>query len=819
MEKLPLKTYQILFSSLIGMLLFIVTTLLATEPVVEAGKTISGKTVINSEMLEDIPIKRNFQDVLKLVPGVSTINNQVGINGGAGSNNLYMIDGVEVNNPYMSAGFMYLNFDAIEEVQVQTSGFGAEYGRSTGGIINVITKSGGNELSGTASLFYTPNGFSSNAPEGVGTESRKWVDDYLEPSFTLGGPILKDKLWFFTSMNVRSQTTQPKYENDEPVTNLDLNSYFKFNYLLDDYNRFSLAYNFTRIRTDWDQIYSGVKSSEINIRPQHLLTGTWNRKFSNDWRLDLTAFYSQFNYDREESERPVETSPDWNYFYEFNKLKSAKTFGVEFDLIPRPCFCGPRKHQLKIGGGFRFNSLTKEAESVDTQSWYYSDGDFQETNIWQYKTITDQKINFSNWSLYLQDEWSLSDRATLNLGIRLDFAELGWPKQTSGEFETKQETAFTWSDISPRVSFMYDIKGDGKNVISTYFGRYYQPLQYNWFQEANPMSSWGYNRNHIIVNDTTFSDEMTTWSSHPKSMIGYDDYDLKRPYMDELSVGIEREMWEDWSLGLRYIKRWERDMIQTVDASRVDMDALLDDGELVWLDYEDADIIDPYNDNTLMVYKDLLPDRMSEYYIVNPPGAKRDYDGIELTLNKRYSQGWSINASYVYGNTRGLISPWSRRENYGLSNLYQNPNNHINADGRFMYSYPHQFKAYGTVDIPYGIKVGASTYFMSGNPYTRKLTATQPPLDAIPDGFGNIYAEPRGDSQLPSFWMLNLGLQKTLKINDKIDATFFLDGYNILNNDTEIKVNPVSNNLSIEMGEVERILNPGLFQFGVRVSF
>jgi hypothetical protein len=258
-------------------------------------------------------------------------------------------------------------------------------------------------------------------------------------------------------------------------------------------------------------------------------------------------------------------------------------------------------------------------------------------------------------------------------------------------------------------------------------------------------------------------------------------------------------------------------LIQTVDGNKVDMDALINNNTLNWIGYQEVEITNPVNGQPMTVYQDLNPYQIPDYHIVNPPDADRSYTGIELSVNKRYSNGYAWNASYLYSHFSGTVSPTDYSEHYGQSTLYQDPNARIHVDGPFNYSYPHQIKANGYVDGPYDIRIGGSAEYFFCDPYARELSSAYPPLNTVQNGPDRIYAEPRGDSRLPTFWMLNLGLENTFKVTDATTATLFVDGYNITNNSVQLKVNPTigSNN----EGEIERILNPGLFQFGVRVSF
>ena len=110
--------------------------------------------------------------------------------------NAYFIDGMDATNPVMATATAVLNFDAIAEIQLQTGGFEAEYGRATGGIINVVSKSGGNRFSGTIDARYRDDSFQES---GDYFDTSELSSKHQILGATLGGPILRDKVWFFAS--------------------------------------------------------------------------------------------------------------------------------------------------------------------------------------------------------------------------------------------------------------------------------------------------------------------------------------------------------------------------------------------------------------------------------------------------------------------------------------------------------------------------------------------------------------------------------------------------------------------------------------------
>jgi hypothetical protein len=295
---------------------------------------------------------------------------------------------------------------------------------------------------------------------------------------------------------------------------------------------------------------------------------------------------------------------------------------------------------------------------------------------------------------------------------------------------------------------------------------------------------------------------------------------LTAPYADEITIGVEREMWEDWSLGVRYIRKWDRNLIHSVDAAVLDMDALFNNDELVWSGFEPVQLTDPFDGQTHTFYNNLDPQRLNEDYIINPPGADRDYDGLEVTLNKRYSHGWSINASYVYANSRGLISTFRGDQSLGTSSLYHSPNTHINANGRFPGERRHVVKVTGLLKGPWGINISGFYNFASGGRWTRVISSDylSGVVDYLAQGNVSINAEKRGSQGLPDAHSLDLRLEKAFRIKNWT-LKVFADMFNVFNDNTTTNLRTDSSHPTYRYMETINIVSPRVVRLGAKIEF
>ncbi|MGZ7078533.1 MAG: carboxypeptidase regulatory-like domain-containing protein, partial [Thermoanaerobaculia bacterium] len=185
----------------------------AAAPLIETART-EGATRINQKSVEGLPNNgRNFLDLTKLTPGVTIVQgpdgDELSINGQKGISNNINVDGADFNNPFFGEqrggqrpAFTF-NLDAVKELVVVADGANAEFGRSQSGFVNVITKSGTNDLKGTAHVVFKNDSLSSNPKNPDGSSAPNFNQTQTQTGFTVGGPIMRDKLFYFTALDVQ----------------------------------------------------------------------------------------------------------------------------------------------------------------------------------------------------------------------------------------------------------------------------------------------------------------------------------------------------------------------------------------------------------------------------------------------------------------------------------------------------------------------------------------------------------------------------------------------------------------------------------------
>ncbi|HJW09172.1 MAG TPA: TonB-dependent receptor, partial [Holophagaceae bacterium] len=177
---------------------------------VDVKATTSGQNFTN-ETFQNLPIKRDFAAIALLAPGVTEDREGFKVYGGSGAENNYVVDGINTTGVEFGTQGKQVPVEFIQEFQVKTGGYEAEYGKATGGIINVITKSGGNEFSGDVFAYSEGQAFKTgnkHTNEGNLTKPLITSNKNFDYGFDFGGPILRDKLWFFVAYDRRSNKTE-----------------------------------------------------------------------------------------------------------------------------------------------------------------------------------------------------------------------------------------------------------------------------------------------------------------------------------------------------------------------------------------------------------------------------------------------------------------------------------------------------------------------------------------------------------------------------------------------------------------------------------
>jgi outer membrane receptor protein involved in Fe transport len=821
-------------------------------PAIDRQST-GGVTNLEAQQLGMVPTPgRTVMDYFNMTAGIN--NNSA--HGSGEMENAYNLEGVNMGDPVTSTEYVTFGMDVMEEVAVLSGGLSAEYGSVKGAVLNVVTKSGGNTLHGSAYFYYQQEKLQANNTRGTDLYDRDNPEltgrkFQMEPGFTLGGPVVKNKLWFFGNLSMISREDYaPGYPHDATpgnTTGVDQKEYFpylKLTYQASRSDTFVLSYNYSDLTSQHRGAsrYYTESTTQVQESPTHVINAHWSKTFGSTIyaNLKMALIKSDINF---HAKSPGPQYTDWlsglqtGSYWRNQDDSQRDRYQVNLDVTTYiDNVVGT--HELKVGSELQMAKsrwIMDVTPDRDTKvAWQFNWPEYVGgTGIYYGFHIKpfDRKEEMLNYSFFLNDTWSINRHLTLNLGVRYDYNSIIIPAQNQEEepifnpfglwvdrriYETF--TPIQWRNLSPRLGLIYDIFADGSTLFKASWSTYIQPNTTQWVNTVHP-NGWYYWID--IYHGYTFVQSSQSLVKPGNTQVGYGDYDLKASKAEELTIGLQREMGNDWSIGIRYIKKWDKNLVHIVDASALDIDALMDGGELLWLNWEPVQATDPYDGETVTFYNNLDASRIPQQYLVNPPGAKRDYDSLELTVQKRFSRGWWLNMSYVYANARGLIAmnrdATDGAQSLGTSYLWKNPNAHINATGRFPFERRHQLKVTGLLRGPWGIDMGGYFRYLSGQRWTRAITSTYLGLELyqLPE---TIKAEERGSEGYPAIVLLDLKVEKTFKLGT-IYLKLFADVFNLLNANTVTEEYLDSSNPVMTYGEDLNILSPRVVRLGARLEF
>lgn len=471
-------------------------TVTVTAEATEIAQTATVAATYKSQLIENLPLGRTINSYTLLAPGV-TDNGPGGnimVSGALSYENLFLVNGVVVNENLRGQARNLFIEDAIQETKVSTGSISAEYGRFQGGVVNTITKSGGNTVSGSGRVTFTNDSWAELTPYPGDQNINKTVPQY---EATLGGPIFRDKLWFFGAY---------RYENLEDNRTLDFTAYNyartdeeyryegKLSYAITPRHNTKLAYTKRRLDTT-NNSFGTVMTPDTfydNANDESLLsanyTGVLTDKFffEGQYSARQTSFLGTGAsdtdlvkgtpiWDRSRGQARynsptfckvcgsgLEERDNWNAFVKGSYFLSTNRFGSHSLVAGFDTYKETRKNDnYQSGSSYRIQSSSAIIDGSTVYPVFRNDN----TTYVEWLPLVNPSVgnDIRTYSLFLNDSWRYNNRLTFNLGVRYD-------KNTS-----KDQSGYKVVDddaISPRVGATWDVTGDGGWVVNTGYARY-----------------------------------------------------------------------------------------------------------------------------------------------------------------------------------------------------------------------------------------------------------------------------------------------------------------------------------------------------------
>jgi hypothetical protein len=758
---------------------------------------------VREEEIDRMPKGRSFQSIALTAPSVNSgeIEGGFQVNGASGAENAFTVDGVVTNSLVDGRSRQNTVFEFLQEVQVKTAGIGAEYGGALGGVISAVTKSGGNTFRGEAHYYYE------GSPLGAGPVKRLVLDpsddttvtyqqDSKQPDHrneiggSIGGPILRDKLFFFASYSPRfaSRTNSYLFSNGTEPGDIERTQTYTqaFGKVTHRAGRVTSSGSvlFTPTTSEGtlpayngagrDIITSSFAANSVNLdrgfkAMQVSTTGNVDVAVTGSSFFSVRGGYFHDNY--EDTGIPNTT----NYIYQTSSVGLA---GVPSNLqgaigtqnTPRAlivlndttkrgflnadynhAFNAAGAHSLKGGFGWQktINDANQEYPGGYVNIYWDRNFNFQGDRgrgQYGYYEVNNRGVQGEAGadilSLYVQDQWTLHNRLTLNLGLRAE-------RETVPSFrEGVAAMEFGFGDkIAPRLGASYDVRGDGKFKVYGSWGRYYDWTKYELSRGSYGGDTWHvYYRglDTLDISNLNLSNMpgadlwVNPGSFRDRRVPNFDstDPDIKPMYQDSTSIGTEFQLGGNMSLGVHFV---HNDLSQTIE----DIGAVDADGNETYV------IGNPGSGLATVQF----PSGATPVgYLV--PEPKRQYDALEFTMNRRFANNYFWSASYVYsrlyGNysglaaseevntpTTGVTSATAQQQAgsiarpggnanraWDIDEIFWDSRGNLDVIGRLPTDRPHVVKLYGSYMLPFGTQIGAFFYAGSGTPLTTYVVST-----------------------------------------------------------------------------------------------
>jgi hypothetical protein len=830
---------------------------------------------LNFDFLDRLPLPRTYQSVALMLPGVTgSPDGNPNVNGALRSDNQFLIDGVDTTDPATGLFGLNLAYQAIQEVSITTAGAPAEFGRSSGGVINVVTRSGTNDYQGVVRLLATNQTWNSPysyparevaqlAPEvGAANAGPNRIDPEL--ALALGGPLLRDRVWFFgayddsqstflgptqqgTTWNrgaeIESSAAKATWQVDDSNTvvgqfTTDSTSFAAFDPFDSGYAENVLAGAVTPLGgTLVSRVPGDIYSLEHQAQDGRFEKLQWNSALRQDMSAELTLAEQSRSLTRQPlnsrgltadaphlalaAPTPLPADPSGTELpgavlyngvtdqgYERRPRRQGNLVLTGFIQL------GPTDHELKAGLDFertesdrQFNfpgmagidpatgrpvagQLFIDLDQVPgcppatCPAFNPSSGSFQPYQLDELWARGATRSTEETSAVYLSDAIAV-ERWLVSLGGRFESVRAG---------DTEFGHLIDSTTLAPRLAVTFDATGDRRVLLTGTYGRYYEPFLHDFldsFESLGELSGYtpytwdGGNPACAGQNPADLGSRcwvagtpvgpVNAQASTPRD-------DLHRSWLDEATIGFERQVTSSVGLSLFYIHRRWHDLWENVLQG----------------------VFDPAGN---------LVGTTSQ--LENLPAARRQQQSLQLLVQKRYSDHWQVLGSYTRSRTEGNLFDDSGANPTGFSNFSNVSDvNLVNRYGLAPYDRRDQFKLFSVYHWPWrraNLSLGSALVYESGVPYQMEEA----------DALGIRFLTPRGSLQLPGVFQLDLSFGSEFQVlRPGLAVEVRAEVFNLTNQRQVLAVDPLVN--SAAFGKPESILDlqePRNYRLTVGVRF
>ena len=845
-------------------------------------------TVIDQQAIDTLPLNgRNFVDFVLLTPGATTDGDfgMVSFDGIAGNFNNYTVDGANNNNAFYSQqiGRTSIPFqfseDVIKEFQVTSTGFEAEFGQAGGGLVNIVTKSGGNDFHGDGYYYILDSALNANDSINKSNGIDKPSNRRQQFGGTVSGPIRRDRLFYIANYEGQVRN-EPIFANNQlPAGFLAANpslqplltgtgvnprsfnqntAFGKVEGTLNEKNTFTATYNYQRFRSPHGYFSSPTSTGDglsltdgaTSNFAQFTLQTTFNATTVNELTLHVGQD-THFDLPATAPASPAITiqNPDTGSVYGGNRFQLSETdrrYQVRDNLTK---LLG--KHMLRVGVDFNVSHERDYFVYGPKGEYRFADLPSVATGAFELYLqsfgVPTAKFTTPTYSFFAQDAYRVTPRLNLNFGLRYDLQVLPQPGTCNPAFALTCRIPNSHADFAPRVGFAYGFGQNSSTVLRGSFGLFY--IQEDLLDVSQALTTNGITRQFLVTTGpgfgnsspiVTFPDSLSAFpagvSVTPSITVFSPNF--RSPYVEQGNLGLEHQFGSHFSLGATYVYTHGLQLLgnsngvtrQANGNFGFDLNLLPPSQQIANGGSFNTDTVFLPNGQSFVVpdFEAIDGALTSNFGAINAidNSGKSIYHAVQTTFRYRSAQ-WNGLIGYSRSKTidqgTGYFNQFAQAAERGLSQLDQ-PNRFV-ASGSWT---PH-------LPLLKGFTFSAVATLASGRPYAAVFDTSQVNFSVVPgEGFNSFRDAGVQD--------VDFRIAKSFKVSERVALNFAAESFNIFNhanfqqgvvNNVQYTLTQRADNLGNGLNLWDAALNPAFgqqlaaasrsgarsLQFSTRVSF
>jgi len=797
-------------------------------PLLDFSNCIS-QTILDKSQIQNTPSARNIWSLVEN-QDLSATTNRIDVGGlwtdipalfssrggCSWTQNIYLLNELDVTDPYWTGMPLFIpDLFTLRFTQLINAGH-PPHALAPGAYFNLVSQEGTSEYHGGISTFYIDKKLRSSnispALEKEGMYESHTFNYYLDSNFHLSGPLIKDKLFFFTSWKTLHLSRDlADYKGDDKAS-----LYSGFLSL-----KYRLSQNTLRFLWTGQVVFHPTYGAGRSI-PYSATTNQKNfyNVFQFIWNFnpqEINSFTLGFCFNQgkinSDSQKGVKGQPGLEIFkkipsgpapFAFEDDRSSMTFFLKGKSLVTNFL--KASHLFQYGIQLQYARSSSKKSTINNLHLRFFEG--KPLEIIKYNTPLNHQESAFHLNLFAQDSLTFFNFLSVYCGLHLAYSR-GWGSP-------QEKNRINWLNLSPRLGLVFPLSKSKTTALKISAARYYftLPLYLLTYGHPNALGGLVYTWQDAN-NDRLFQDgEATALIRREGPFFARIDPELKRPYVNELSVSFVHVFGSGWYFSFGGFWRESRNLIQTLNIG-VPFSAY---DPVEFYDSGDDRIPGTHDDLFFTVHNQRGETLGQDFFLLTNPEPEKltsNYQGLDLILTKKYGSKFNFFLSITATRATGTTSPgnteWENDDSL-VGSLYNNPNTLINARGRMRFDRAYTARMGFSYLAPFNIRIGCIIKYYDGQPFTRKII-----VSGMNQGPFFIQAFPRGVARYEYNRTVDVRIEKIFHWG-KGKLKIILDGFNILNRGLATEENEWTGP-EFPLRFATEIQSPRIFRLGLAYEF